>query len=155
VAPLVAFLLASAVAWLPPMVVFGPREMVWSWREADALHGQAYYSLAFALDAPEALPKPAWNGLRIAIGAGLALANLLFVRTAAGLVIGGTLVFAATLFLGWWGSFAYLAAVAPVLCWHLDDWLGFERYRVVWPGDPVRRVTTWADTRWPVRSGAI
>ena len=36
--------------------------------------------------------------------------------------------------------FAYLAAVAPILCWHLDDWLGLGG-RVIWPGDPVRRVT--------------
>jgi len=77
------------------------------------------------------------------------------VRSAASLIIGGTLIFGATLFLGWWGSFAYLVAVAPVLCWHLDDWLGLGRFRVVWPGDPVRRVTTWADNNWPVRSGAV
>ena len=66
-----------------------------------------------------------------------------------------SLVFAATLFLGWWGTFAYFAAVAPILCWNLDDWLGLGSGRVVWPGDPVRRVTTWADRRWPVRSGAV
>lgn len=154
-APLAAFLVASAVAWLPALVAFGPREMLWSLREADALHGTAYYSLAFALEAPEAVPKPLWEGLRIAAGVGLALGNLLLVRSAAGLIIGGTLVFGATLFLGWWGSFAYFAALAPVLCWHLDDWLGLERYRVIWPTDPVRRVTTWADGRWPVRSGAM
>ena len=155
VGPLVAFLVASAVAWLPALVAYGPREMLWSFREADALHGTAYYSLAYALDAPEGVPKPLWNGLRVAIGVGLAIGNLLFVRSAASLVVGGALVFGATLFLGWWGSFAYFAAVAPILCWHLDDWLGLERYRVVWPGDPVRRVTVWADSRWPVRSAVM
>ena len=155
VATLVAFAIASAVAWLPALVAFGPREMLWSFREADALHGPAYYSLAFALEAPEAVPQPLWNGLRVAVGLGLAIGNLLFVRSAPSLIIGGTLVFGATLFLGWWGSFAYFAAVAPVLCWHLDDWLGLQRFRVVWPADPVRRVTTWADTRWPVRSSAV
>lgn len=153
--PLVAFLLASAAAWLPAVVAFGPGAMLSSFRDADALHGTAYYSLAYALEAPEALPKPVWNGLRIAVGLGLAAANLLFVRTAAGLILGGTLVFGATLFLGWWGTFAYLAAVAPILCWHLDDWLGLGHQRIVWPGDPVRRVTTWADRRWPVRSGGV
>ena len=155
VAPLAAFVIASAVAWLPALVAFGPREMLWSFREADALHGPAYYSLAFALEAPESVPKPLWNGLRVAIGVGLAIGNLLFVRSAPSLIIGGALVFGATLFLGWWGSFAYFAAVAPVLCWHLDDWLGLQRFRVVWPTDPVRRVTTWADTHWPVRSDVM
>lgn len=155
VAPLVAFIVTSALFWLPTLVAYGAREMLWSYREADALHGPAYYSLAYALEAPEALPRPFWNGLRIAVGVGLAVGNLLFVRSAAALIVGGTLVFGATLFLGWWGSFAYLSAVAPILCWHLDDWLGLGGYRVVWPGDPVRRVTAWADTRWPVRSGVM
>ena len=153
--PLVAFLVTSAIVWLPALIAFGPGNMLTSFRDADALHGSAYYSLAYALEAPEALPKPIWNGLRIAVGVALAVGNLLFVRTAAGLILGGTLVFGATLFLGWWGTFAYLAAVAPILCWHLDDWLGLGHQRIVWPGDPVRRVTTWVDRRWPVRSGAV
>jgi hypothetical protein len=155
VGPLVAFLATSAVAWLPALVAFGPGEMVWSFRRADGVHDQAYYSLAFALGAPESVPRPVWDGLRIALGVGLAIGNLLYVRTAGGLIIGGSLVFGATLFLGWWGTFAYFAAVAPVLCWHLDEWLGLERHRIVWPGDPVRRVTAWADRRWPVRSGSV
>jgi hypothetical protein len=73
-----------------------------------------------------------------------------WVRSATSLVIAGTLVFAAVLFLGWWGTFAYLAAVAPVLCWHLDDWLGLGGQRVIWPTDPVRAVTSAVDSRWPV-----
>ena len=71
-------------------------------------------------------------------------------RSAASLVIVGALIFGATLFLGFWSTFAYLAAVAPIICWHLDDWLGLGAQRVVWPGDPVRAVTIWADRRWPV-----
>lgn len=152
IAPLVAFLATSVVAWVPTLIAYGPREMLWSLREADALHGPAYYSLAYGLGAPEAVPKPVWNGIRVALGVGLALGNLFLVRSASALIIGGTLVFGATLFLGWWGSFAYFAAVAPILCWHLDGWLGLERHRVVWPGDPVRRVTVWVERRWPVRS---
>jgi hypothetical protein len=155
VGPLVAFLATSAVAWLPALVAFGPGEMVWSFRRADGVHDQAYYSLAFALGAPESVPRPVWDGLRVALGVGLAIGNLLYVRTAGGLIIGGSLVFGATLFLGWWGTFAYFAAVAPILCWRLDEWLGLERHRIVWPGDPVRRVTAWADRRWPVQSGPV
>ena len=90
----------------------------------------------------------------MAVGVGLAVGNLVFVRTPAGLILGGTLVFGATLFLGWWGTFAYLSAVAPIICWHLDDWLGLGG-RVVWPGDPVRRVTDWADMAIPVRGSVI
>ena len=143
----------NLAAWA--LIAFGLGAVISSFRAADDLHGTAYYSLAFALDAPEALPKPVWNGVRFAAGVALAVGNLLYVRTAAGLIIGGTLVFGATLFLGWWGTFAYFAAVAPVLCWHIDDRLGLGGQRVVWPGDPVRRVTTWADRRWPVGSKAV
>ena len=102
------------------------------------------------------LPEVVVTIAALRIGAGVALAwlNLMFVRSAAGLIIGGSLVFAATLFLGWWGTFAYLSAVAPVICWHIDDWLGLGG-RIVWPGDPVRRVTTWADMSIPVRGKSM
>ena len=152
--PLLAFLTASAVFWLPALIAWGPGHMLWSYREADALHAQPYYSLAYGLASEDDVPRAAWSGLRIGAGVALAVLNLVFVRSAAGLIIGGTLVFAATLFLGWWGTFAYLSAVAPILCWHLDDWLGLGG-RVVWPGDPVRRVTTWADMAIPVRGSVI
>ena len=59
-------------------------------------------------------------------------------------------VFVVTLFAGWWSTFAYLAALAPVVCWHLDDWLGLGDLRIRWPGDPVGRATAWVDARWPV-----
>jgi hypothetical protein len=156
-APLAAFIVASAVLWLPALIAWGPSSIVWSFREADALHARPYYSLAYALGAsPEAgVPKVAWDVLRFGAGIALALLNVLLVRTAAALIVGGALVFAATLFLGWWGTFAYLAAVAPVLCWHLDDWLGFGSGRVAWPGDPVRRVTSYVDRVAPVRSREV
>jgi hypothetical protein len=152
--PLLVFLGASALLWLPALVAWGPGSVLWSLREADALHERPYYSLAYALDSSDDVPKPAWNVLRLGVGVALAILNLVFVRSASSFIIGGTLVFAGTLFLGWWGTFAYLAAVAPILCWHLDDWLGLGG-RVAWPGDPVRRVTRWADKRWPIRSGVI
>jgi hypothetical protein len=152
--PLLVFLGVSALLWLPALVAWGPNSVLWSLREADALHERPYYSLAYAIDSSDDVPKSAWNVLRLGAGLALAILNLVFVRSAASLIIGGTLVFAGTLFLGWWGTFAYLAAVAPILCWHLDDWLGLGA-RVAWPGDPVRRVTTWADKRWPVRTNVM
>jgi hypothetical protein len=126
--------------------------MLWSFRRADSVHAQAYYSLAYALSG-EWLPQPAWQGVRVVAGLSLAVLSLVLVRSAASFIVVGTLVFAATLFLGWWGTFAYFAAVAPVLCWHIDDWLGLGAGRVVWPGDPVESVTSWMDRRWPIRPG--
>ena len=154
IGPLLVFLGASAVLWLPALLTWCPGSLLWSFREAEALHQRPYYSLAYALGSGDDVPKEAWSLLRLGAGVALALLNFLLVRSAASLIIGGSLVFAATLFLGWWGTFAYLAAVAPILCWHLDDWLGLGG-RVVWPGDPVRRVTDWADMSIPVRRSVM
>ena len=151
VGPLLAFIAASAVLWLPALLAWGPESLLWSFRRADEVHAQPYYSLAYALGSPEHVPRGLWQGLRIGVGVLLAVGSFVLVRSAASFIIVGTLVFGATLFLGWWGTFAYLAAVAPVLCWHVDDWLGLGQQRVVWPGDPVRSVTTWADRRYPIR----
>jgi hypothetical protein len=150
IGPLLAFVAASAVLWLPAALAWGPGSLSWSFREADGLHAQPYYSLAYAIDSRE-IPRDAWGVFRIALGLLLAVLSLVWTRSATSLVITGTLVFAAVLFLGWWGTFAYLAAVAPVLCWHLDDWLGLGGQRVIWPTDPVRAVTSAVDSRWPVR----
>jgi hypothetical protein len=148
--PLLAFLVTSAALWLLPMLRWGVEAMLWSFRQADAVHATPYYSLAYAVGG-EWLPQPAWQGLRVAAGFLLAVLSLRWVTTAASFIIVGSLVFLATLFLGWWGTFAYLAAVAPVICWHLDDWLGLGAGRVVWPGDPAGRASAWMDRRWPVR----
>jgi hypothetical protein len=151
--PLAVFLATSALCWLPALLAWGPSSMLWSLREAEALHARPYYSLAYGLGADD-VPKPVWSALRVGAGVAMAVASYVLVRSATTLVIGGSLVFATTLFLGWWSTFAYLSAVAPIICWHLDDWLGIGG-RVVWPGDPVRRVTTWADMAIPVRGSVI
>jgi hypothetical protein len=149
VAPLLAFIVVSLVAWALPAVAWGPANLLWSFRQADGLHATPYYSLAYATSGM-GLPQPAWQALRIGAGVLLAVLSLAWVRTAGAMVSAGILVFLATLFLGWWGTFAYLAAVAPLVCWSLDGWLSLEGGRVVWPGDPVRRLGGWLDARWPV-----
>lgn len=151
VGPLLAFIGTSALLWLPALLAWGPDQLLWSFRRADELHAQSYYSLAYALDGRGDIPKGVWGAIRIGAGVLLAALSFVLVRSATSFIIVGALVFGATLFLGWWSTFAYLAAVAPILCWHLDDWLGLGSGRVVWPGDPVRSVNRWADTRWPVR----
>lgn len=154
-APLLAFVAATALLWLPAMIAWGPGQLLWSFRKADAIHTQAYYSLAYAVGSPEAISREAWGVLRFGTGLVLAGLSLLLVRSAASLVIVGSLVFVATLFLGWWGTFAYIAALAPVFCWHLDDWLGLGSQRVQWPRDPVGAITRWTDARWPVRRPVV
>lgn len=149
--PLAAFVAASVVAWLPALVAWGPSDLLWSFRRADEIHAQPYYSLAYGLGSPAEVPRAAWQALRVAAGVLLAVLALRLVRSAASFIIVGALVFGATLFLGFWSTFAYLAAVAPILCWHLDDWLGLGHLRVRWPGDPVGWLGSRVDARWPVR----
>jgi hypothetical protein len=149
VMPLLVFLLVSAAAWLLPVVAWGMESLLWSFRRADEIHAQPYYSMAFALSG-ESVSRSAWQALRVGAGAVLAIASLLWSRSAASFLVVGTLVFGATLFFGWWSTFAYLAAVAPLLCWHLDEWLGLAGDRVAWRGDPVGRASAALDLRWPL-----
>jgi hypothetical protein len=148
--PLLAFALASLVAWGPALVAWGPEALLWSFRRADELHAVPYYSLAYGVGDRVAVPQAAWQALRVGAGVLVAVAGSLWVRTARSFVVVGAAVFLATLYLGWWSTFAYLAALAPVVCWHLDEWLGLGHQRVVWPGDPVARVTARVDARWPI-----
>lgn len=150
VGPVLAFGAISVLTWGLASVAWGPDAILRSFQRANDLHGQSYYSLAYAVGAPDWIPKPAWQALRIGTGVLIAALSFVVVRSAASFIVMGALVFGATLFLGWWSTFAYMAAVAPIICWHLDDWLGLGSGRAMWPNDPVRAVTEWADSRWPV-----
>ncbi|CAN5808681.1 hypothetical protein BH23CHL8_BH23CHL8_18160 [soil metagenome] len=149
--PLLAFALGSVVTWGPALVAWGPEALLWSFRRADEVHAVPYYSLAYGLANPPGVPQAGWQALRIGAGVLVAVAGLLWVRSARSFVVLGAIVFLATLYLGWWSTFVYLAALAPVVCWHLDDWLDLGHQRVVWPGDPVARLAGWVDARWPIR----
>jgi hypothetical protein len=148
--PLIGFVAGTALIWGPAVLRWGGGPIVESFRAADAVHATPYYSLAWILGGTRIMPEPAWQLLRLAVGAVVAIAGWPLVRTARSFVLVGAVVYVATLYTGWWSTFAYLAALAPVLCWHLDDWLGLGEDRVRWPGDPVGRLTGWVDARWPI-----
>lgn len=150
VGPLGAFLVGSAVAWGWAVIAWGPRPIVDSLAQAEGVHAVPYYSLAWVAQDLVRLPETSWSLLRYGLGIAVAVIGWFEVRTARSFVVLGCVVFVVTLFAGWWSTFAYLAAVAPVVCWHLDDWLGLGDLRVRWPGDPVGRMTAWVDARWPV-----
>jgi hypothetical protein len=149
--PLTAFLVASVVAWGWAVVAWGPRPIVDSLAEAEGVHAVPYYSLAWVAQDIWQMPDTAWSILRYGMGLAAAAIGWLEVRTARSFVVVGCAIFVVTLFGGWWSTFAYLAALAPVVCWHLDDWLGLTELRIRWPGDPVGRLTIWVDGRWPIR----
>lgn len=152
--PLLAFLLGSTLAWGPAIALWGAGPIVDSLRRADSLHATPYYSLAWVMGGTQVIPEAAWGLLRYVLGAVAAAYGWLIVRSSRSFVVVGCLVFLVTLFAGWWSTFAYVAAIAPIVCWHLDDWLGLGEQRARWPGDPVGTITGWVDTRWPVVSSA-
>ena len=86
------------------------------------------------------MPEWMWQALRLGVGAVIAIVGFFQVKSARSFVVTGAVIYVATLYTGWWSTFAYLAALAPIVCWHLDDWLGLGDQRARWPGDPVGRV---------------
>lgn len=122
---LVAFALASLVVWAPVLVAWGPASYLRSLSMAHEVHlRQAYWSLAAILDG--IIPGTASRALetiRYFVAGALAILGGLRVRSIDGVIIVGTAVFLLAQFGGYFGSYVYLAAIAPILCWRIDDWL--------------------------------
>ena len=122
---LVAFAVASLVAWSPVLLAWGPSSYLRSLSMAHEVHlRQAYWSLAAILDGimPGAGLR-ALETIRYFLSAAVAVIGGLRVRSIDGVIIVGTVVFLIAQFGGYFGSYVYLAAVAPILCWRVDDWL--------------------------------
>jgi hypothetical protein len=155
-ANLLGFMVVSGLAWLPVLLFWGIGPMLTSLRMADEVHRSPYYSLAWALEVFTGRPqsKGLFEGLRLILGGATALLTAPFVRTSPGIVVSGLLVYLVTLYTGYWSTFAYLAATAPVVAWYIDGWLGLGAGRIAWPGDPVGRLTAEVDRRWPLREPA-
>jgi len=64
--------------------------------------------------------------LRFLFGGLAAVATIRMRRSLDQVFIAGSIVYLVTLFTGTWATFAYFAALGPMLCWRLDDWLGLE-----------------------------
>ena len=152
-AALLGFGAVALATWGPVLLIWGPGSVLTSLRLAEAVHGRAYYSLAYGLSTDPAL-RPLLESSRFVAGGLLAGASWLVVRSPASMILWGMAIFLVTLFAGHWSTFAYFAALAPVICWHIDEWLGLADGRVRWPTDPVGRLSAWVDARWPIR-GAV
>ena len=128
-------LVAAAAFWLPALVAWGPIAIHDSLAGAEAaqLRVGAYYSLAWALKrwgSPIALET--LNTLRLVVGLAASALALFRTRSHAAMILVGTAIYLATLFLGAWSTFAYFAAIAPTLCWYVDDWFGHADEGVDW-----------------------
>ncbi len=125
---------ASLVLWSPVLLVWGPASFLDSVVRAGQLHRDIVWSLGALLrglvgDAAVRV----LDVLRLAFGAVTALATLPLARSLDGVIVAGTLVYLLTLFGGTWATFAYFAAVAPLLCLRVDDWLGLPTSPLVEP----------------------
>lgn len=149
---LVGFGVVTVVAWAPVWLAWGLPTFLDSFFRSQSLHGSPYYSLAAWVQSVtrSAVSAEAFERLRLLLGGLTALATLPFVRSGRGVIVAGLLVYLVTLYTGYWSTYAYLATIAPIICWNLDDWVGLARGRVRWPSDPIGRWTAWADERWPI-----
>lgn len=122
---LLAFVGASVIAWSPVLFVWGPGSYLRSLAMAQQTHlREAYWSLAAIVDnlVPGAAPR-ALETIRYFLSGAVAVLGGRRVHSIDGVIVVGTLAFVIAQFGGYFGSYVYIAAVAPVLCWRVDDWL--------------------------------
>jgi hypothetical protein len=121
-----AFLVASLAVWAPSLISWGPVSYIRSLQMADETHHSTYWSLGVIYEQvfARSADREALNRMRLVLGAVIGVGGLLWSRTMDGVIVAGMLIFLAVMFGGYWGSYAYLGAIAPIICWRLDDWLG-------------------------------
>lgn len=122
---LIGFVVASFVVWAPVLFLWGPGSYLRSLSMAQETHLRAsYWSVAAVLDgiAPGLAPR-ALETARYFISGAVAVLGALRVKSLDGVIVVGAAAFVLAQFAGYFGSYVYLAAVAPVLCWRVDDWL--------------------------------
>jgi hypothetical protein len=122
---LVVFVGASIIAWSPVLFVWGPGSYLKSLAMAQETHlREPYWSLGSILASivPGAEPR-ALETVRYFISGAVAFLGGRRVHSIDGVIAVGTLAFVIAQFGGYFGSYVYIAAIAPVLCWRVDDWL--------------------------------
>jgi hypothetical protein len=121
---LIAFAVASVVAWAPVLFLWGPASYLQSLVMAQETHlRQSYWSLGAIVDGFAPGAGRALETIRYFVSGAVAVFGGLKVRSIDGVIVVGAVVFVIAQFGGNFGSYVYLAAVAPILCWRVDDWL--------------------------------
>lgn len=163
---LLAFAGASLVAWGPVLFHWGPDSFLRSLSMAQQTHmREAYWSFAAVLDSilPGAAPR-ALETIRYVAAGLVAVVGARAVRSMDGVIVVGTLAFVVAQFGGYFGSYVYLAAVAPVLCWRIDDWLrmglpelqrAYGRAQLLGPRPPLVEADAMADLAPRPVAGAV
>jgi hypothetical protein len=171
---LVAFGAASVVAWSPVLFGWGIESYLRSLSMAQATHlRESYWSLAAVVESIfPGVSARVLETVRYFLAGAVAILGALKVRSLDGVIVVGTLAFMVAQFGGYFGSYVYIAAVAPVLCWRIDDWLrmglpelaraygaapelGRGLRRPVLPPEPVRPAPTPARLAGAVRAARV
>lgn len=145
-----ALAVGAGMLWLPALIAWGPAAIIESISRANSMHTSSYYSLAHALGRYGIVPPPlALTVFRFGVAGLLGLLALWRVRSADAVIGWGAAIFLVAMFGGLWSTFAYFAALGPIVAWRIDRWAGGEGSRVRWPADPLGRLSGWLDSRWP------
>jgi hypothetical protein len=120
------FAAGTVIAWAPVIAIWGIASYLDSVEKANLTHAsRTEWSLGVIVKALTGARQPIMDVLAYAFGAVIAVAGLRFRKSLDGVILVGVAVYLAVLYGGNWGSFAYFGGIAPLVCWRLDDWLGF------------------------------
>lgn len=120
------FFAGSVITWAPVLSTWGIASFLDSAAKANAVHDRTTWSFGVLVQEIAGRRIDALDQLRFVAGGLIALVGLRFRRSMDAVIIVGVVVYLVTLYGGNWGSYAYLGGIAPIVCWRLDDWLGFE-----------------------------
>lgn len=121
------FLAGSVITWAPVLAAWGIPSFIESAARANEVHGSRT-TWSFGVLVRELADRriPALDQLRFVAGGLTAIVGLRFRGSMDAVIVVGVVVYLVTLFGGNWASVAYFAGIAPIVCWRLDNWLGFE-----------------------------
>lgn len=120
-----AFVALSLVTWAPVIGSWGVASFVRSIEMANDAHPTTVtWSLGRIVRAITGARLEMLDQLRFVFGGAVALASLSLRPSLDTVILAGSAVYLVTLYGGNWGSYAYIAGIAPLICWRLDDWLG-------------------------------
>jgi hypothetical protein len=141
----VGLVTGSILTWGTALVAFGVGSFIEGVRLAGQIfQARSYWSLGWLIEwwSGQGMPPTLFNGLRVVLGGITAVVSTRRIRSGHDVAAAGLWVFLVTLYTGYWSSHSYLAAVAPLVCWHLDDWVGLGDRRVRWKLAPAMVVGT-------------
>lgn len=121
-----AFVVASLLAWAPVLAVWGIPTFIESASRSNGLSKTVIWSLGTIAKVITGARVDALDNLRFVLGGLVAVLGLRLRASMDGVILAGCGVYLVTLYGGNWATYAYLAGIAPIVCWRLDDWLGFQ-----------------------------